>query len=266
MPDSPSMPPSAPAAPGAASGSPLLLGEHTSTTSSTPRTSTGSRDHIPSLPRHIIRAESPMTLSGSQLSATNASSPRASTMPAFAGAAVRRGGGWRQSWNTSAAQSGAERSRTLSASSTDREPTPVETRYESTTSETGSMTSAHRDHVTSGTLGGNCTPQGSTSITLSRLPSNEMMDAREFDAKVDAALSSCSSAEVPGQEDEMGIWQSPAQPVATPPGAVRELPSSGDVTSPPISLDQSAPPPWTSAGGAVAGDYDWANFVFAYAR
>ncbi|CEH17896.1 two-component sensor molecule [Ceraceosorus bombacis] len=268
-PPSTSVAPSAPGSAGVASGSPVVSGDQLAaavTASSTPRTSAGSRDHMPSLPRHLVRAESPMTVAGGQISATSSSSPRSSTMSSFAGAAVRRGGGWRQSWNTTATHSAGERSRTLSASSADRESTQAESRYEAAMSDTDSINGVHRDHVTSGTLGGNCTPQRSTSIALSR-PSLEMLDADEANPVVDAALSSCSSAEIPGPDDEeMSIWQSAPPPAGTPPGIVRDLPSSGDVASPPISSDRSAPPPWTSAGGTIAGNYDWANFVFAYAR
>lgn len=64
--------------------------------------------------------------------------------------------------------------------------------------------------------------------------------------------------------DSLATWEQHAGPsVMTPPGAINELPSFS-IGSPAVQ-NQPGDIPW-SASISKTGDYDWANFVYAYAR
>ncbi|UZJ55211.1 hypothetical protein CBS101457_004531 [Exobasidium rhododendri] len=77
------------------------------------------------------------------------------------------------------------------------------------------------------------------------------------------SVASTAPADATGPE-ETPFWEnSHALPSMTPPGTITELPSFS-ITSP-IGQSQPGDAPWTAATYKT-GDYDWANFVYAYAR
>ena len=77
--------------------------------------------------------------------------------------------------------------------------------------------------------------------------------------KVDASRDTDESNR--DQEDVWGLGHTPS--VMTPPGAINELPGFG-ISSPAV-LPRLGDAPWSGARKRI-GDYDWANFVYAYAR
>jgi hypothetical protein len=196
---------------------------------------------------------------------------------------VRRGG-WRQSWATaSSSASTGVRTRTASIASADRE-ADDEAAADSEAAAAASADLEHNfndgpahvcssDFSETGRREVRRTSDATTSPSLTGFGSSQHSGAspRLEAAEILAAFPpgqdgpACGGSEDGGEERL--IWGGHfIQSVATPPGALAELPSSSGAMSPLTVSESTTAPPWSSSAGAKSGDYDWANFVYAYAR